>query len=299
MPSYKSAEANATDETGATDHVEFINIAKDDAISWPIPTHHMYPSTVSARMESTIILFVHKSIEVNKILMDMLNDRLGLPKGALMQKHALHDFSRSEARCIKSSKNIEMSEDKATLGAHTDFGSLPISGHAICNLGDAIAVFSAEILRSNLHRVVPPPKKQAAYDHWSLVFFTCPGNKWKLAPLSEESEMIAKAAAQAPLDKYVTNSTAEEWFARRIKYEKLANRKVRSNHCRDTTDLGPTSYHRQYYTVGPSMGIDSPLAEGLHWQWLGPGPPPTDGDPNNNMLGQRRSMKTAGPSAGH
>ncbi|THH21407.1 hypothetical protein EW146_g128 [Bondarzewia mesenterica] len=258
---YKSAGTNATDETGAPDRVEFINIAKDDAISWPTPTHRTYPSTVNARMESTIIPFVRKSMEVNNTVMAVLNDRLGLPKGALAQKHALHDFSGSEARCIKSSKNMEMSEDKATLGAHTDFGSLsflhnrlgglqvlppgadtwkyvkPIPGHAICNIGDAMAVFSAGILRSNLHRVVPPPKKQAAYDRWSLVFFTRPGNESKLAPLSEESEMIAKAAAQAPRDKYVTNSTAGEWFARRIKYQKLANREVCSNHCHDAMPL--------------------------------------------------------------
>jgi isopenicillin N synthase-like dioxygenase len=30
----------------------------------------------------------------------------------------------------------------------------PMPGHAICNLGDAMAIFSAGILRSNLHRVV-------------------------------------------------------------------------------------------------------------------------------------------------
>lgn len=30
----------------------------------------------------------------------------------------------------------------------------PIPGHAICNLGDAMSIFSGGILRSNLHRVV-------------------------------------------------------------------------------------------------------------------------------------------------
>ena len=30
----------------------------------------------------------------------------------------------------------------------------PVPGHAICNLGDAMATFSAGVLRSNLHRVV-------------------------------------------------------------------------------------------------------------------------------------------------
>lgn len=30
----------------------------------------------------------------------------------------------------------------------------PIPGHAICNLGDSMTIFSGGILRSNLHRVV-------------------------------------------------------------------------------------------------------------------------------------------------
>lgn len=35
-----------------------------------------------------------------------------------------------------------------------------------------MAVFSAGILRSNVHRVVTPPKAQAAFDRWSIVFFS-------------------------------------------------------------------------------------------------------------------------------
>lgn len=30
----------------------------------------------------------------------------------------------------------------------------PIPGHAICNIGDALNIFSGGILRSNIHRVV-------------------------------------------------------------------------------------------------------------------------------------------------
>ncbi|ETW77509.1 hypothetical protein HETIRDRAFT_436331 [Heterobasidion irregulare TC 32-1] len=245
---YKYAGANATDETGALDRVEFINVSKDDAISWPTPTHRTYPSTVNARMPSTIIPFVRKSLEVTNTILDVLNDRLGLPKGAIAKRHSLMEHSGGEARCIKSPKNLEMSADKATLGAHTDFGSLsflhnrlgglqvfppgadgwkyvtPIPGHAICNLGDAMAIFSGGILRSNLHRVVPPPKQQAAYDRWSLVFFTRPGESWKMVPLSEESDMIAEAVAKAPPGKFDIDATAGSWYARRIKNQRIANR---------------------------------------------------------------------------
>lgn len=30
----------------------------------------------------------------------------------------------------------------------------PIPGHAICNIGDALSIFSGGLLKSNLHRVV-------------------------------------------------------------------------------------------------------------------------------------------------
>jgi isopenicillin N synthase-like dioxygenase len=47
-------------------------------------------------------------------------------------------------------------------------------GCAIVNLGDAMVKFSAEILRSNLHRVVAPPGVQAEMVRYSLVYFSRP-----------------------------------------------------------------------------------------------------------------------------
>lgn len=76
-------------------------------------------------MESTIVPFVRKSLAVNTTLLNIFNDRLGLPEGALAQKHTMEEFSGSEARCIKSSPRPEgMSEEQRAIGAHTDFGSL-------------------------------------------------------------------------------------------------------------------------------------------------------------------------------
>jgi isopenicillin N synthase-like dioxygenase len=85
-------------------------------------------------------------------------------------------------------------ENRGTaLGEHTDFGSLtilfnrigglqvllpgtqdwvyvkPVPGCAIINLGDAMVKFSAGLLRSNLHRVVSPPGRQAELVRYSLV----------------------------------------------------------------------------------------------------------------------------------
>jgi|SRR5882762_8543996 len=122
---YKAAGANATDEYGTLDTVEFINVAKDDALAWPQIARRTYPAPTTARMESTIVPFVRKSLEVNTTLLNVFNDRLGLPEGELAKRHSLEEFSGSEARCIKNPPRPQgMSEEQRAIGAHTDFGSL-------------------------------------------------------------------------------------------------------------------------------------------------------------------------------
>ncbi|KAI0062548.1 Clavaminate synthase-like protein [Artomyces pyxidatus] len=245
---YKCAGGNAVDETGTPDAVEFINVSRDDALAWPATVHRTYPAPVEAHMDTAVRPFTLKSIEVSNVLLAALGDRLGLPDGTMAKAHKLDEHSGSETRCIKAAGGRELSPDKASLGAHTDFGSLsflhnrlgglqvfppgsdgwkyvkPLPGHAICNLGDAMNIFSGGILRSNLHRVVPPPKEQAAYDRWSLVHFTRPGNSVVLEPMSAHSSMIAEAVAKAPAGKFNTGTTAGVWFSRRIQYQRLKNR---------------------------------------------------------------------------
>lgn len=248
---YKAPGANAVDETGARDNVEFINVSQDDALAWPTPVHRTYPSTVNGRMESTIVPFMRKSAEINSTIMEIMNAKLGLPAGTLNKRHLLEEHSGSEARCIKSPPRPGgISEEKAALGAHTDFGSLtflnnrlgglqvmvpgtdkwqyikPIPGHAVCNLGDAMYIFSGGILKSNLHRVVPPPGAQGHYTRWSLALFTRPTNSVILRALTEESPIIAEAVSKATdTSLFSGNSTSRDWFARRIKYQRANNQK--------------------------------------------------------------------------
>jgi hypothetical protein len=75
-------------------------------------------------MDSDIIPFVQRSLEINNMLIDVLNDKLGLPKGMLATKHAQHLHSQSQARAIKAPRNQHLDNVKISLGAHTDFGSL-------------------------------------------------------------------------------------------------------------------------------------------------------------------------------
>jgi len=252
---YKAAGANAVDATGRLDTVEFINVAKDDALAWPTQARRTYPSSVTARMESTIAPFIRKSVEINNTLLDVLNDRLGLPPGALLAKNTVGEWSGSEARVIRNPPvNVVVEKGQSqqpglAIGSHTDFGSLsflhnrlgglqvlvpgaetwqyvkPLPGHAICNLGDAMALFSGGILRSNLHRVVPPPGTQSALERWSLVYFTRPGNPIVLRALVEDSPLIAEAVASTPEKSFETGVTSLEWFSRRIKNQRINNRK--------------------------------------------------------------------------
>ena len=125
-----------------------MNVSKDDALAWPTRVHRAYPSTVEARMESTIRPFVQKSLAVNTTILDVLNDRLGLPKGALAARHPFEEPSGSEARTIKNPPRPNgMSEAQAAIGAHTDFGSLV--GFSSSHTRDVV-------LRDGLRLVIPP-----------------------------------------------------------------------------------------------------------------------------------------------
>ncbi|KAI0334054.1 Clavaminate synthase-like protein [Cubamyces sp. BRFM 1775] len=242
---YKARGTIATDLSGTRDTVEFLNIAQDDVLSWPHPIHRTYPSTVNARMSGVLSPFVRKSMDVNNTLLDIFEQLLGLPKGAIAVLHATDEPSGSEARVVKTPPN----QSSAGIGAHTDFGTLtflhnrlgglqvlppgsqewqyvkPLPGHAICNVGDALAIFSGGILRSNLHRLMPPPGQQSRYERYSVAFFTRPQNSVVLRPLVEDSDTIADAVAKNPKEEFYGGATAGEWTARRIRKLRLRNRK--------------------------------------------------------------------------
>lgn len=247
---YKALGATATDETGAPDCVEFFNVSKDDALAWPGYVHRTYPEVANARMESTITPFVKKSIDVNLTLIDVFNARLGLPEGVLRSVHNTDEPSGCETRCTRSPpRPAGFSEEKAALGAHTDFGSLsflhnrlgglqvmvpgtshwqyvkPVPGLAVCNVGDTLTILTGGVLRSNLHRVVPPPREQGNYERWSVVFFTRPGYDVDLHALADQSPMIAEAVKGAPREKFFPGVNAKDWFERRTKNERVDNRK--------------------------------------------------------------------------
>ena len=172
---YKAAGANAVDEFGNLDTVEFINVSQDDALAWPETVHRTYPRTVNARMDNTIVPFVKKSRAINVVLLKVLEKKLGLPEGELLKKHAGEEPSASETRCIKSPPHASGEEDKTAIGAHTDFGSL------VCGTAP-LSIFRPDNLKSFLHnrlgglQVMVPGTEE--WQHVKVIFFkliTCNG----------------------------------------------------------------------------------------------------------------------------
>ncbi|EIW87439.1 Clavaminate synthase-like protein [Coniophora puteana RWD-64-598 SS2] len=250
---YKQPGNVNTDATGKNqDSAEFINISKDDALAYPGPLPKLkmgYPAPAETAMEAAIKPFIRQSVEVNDTVLEVFNRKLGLKEGTLARKH--NAYSGSEARCIRTPPApADVSPDKVALLAHTDFGSLsflhnrlgglqvlppghtkwlyvrPMPGHAICNVGDSLAIFSGGVLQSNIHRVVPPPGDQRAHERWSLVFFTRPNDDERLRPLVDDqlpgSTLIQEGLAKKP-GLTQTEETAGEWLARRTKMQRTAN----------------------------------------------------------------------------
>jgi isopenicillin N synthase-like dioxygenase len=73
-------------------------------------------------MNSTIVPFIRKSLEINNTLLNVFNDKLGLPAGALSKRHLMDEYSGSESRVTKTPPSPQ--EKGQLLGSHTDFGSL-------------------------------------------------------------------------------------------------------------------------------------------------------------------------------
>ncbi|EXJ69879.1 uncharacterized protein A1O5_06952 [Cladophialophora psammophila CBS 110553] len=162
-----------------------------------------------------------------------LEKNLELPIGTLAKLHRIEERSGDHVRFNKSAPG-KFDEQKARLGEHTDFGSLtilfnwmgglqirmpetnewvyvrPVPGSAVVNLGDALVKFTAGLLRSNVHRVVPPMPPQDGRDRHSLVFFSRPEDAVVLRRL--KGGLIDK---QPQTQKEEMELTSEEWILRR------------------------------------------------------------------------------------
>ncbi|KAK5947565.1 hypothetical protein PMZ80_001718 [Knufia obscura] len=229
---YKGFGANVVDKTGRTDRNEFYNISKDDILnlSDPLPA-----PTVLSTQRPLFASFMQSSHAIITMILTHLNTHLGLPPHTLQNLHRLQSHSGDQVRLIKAPPQ-PVSDRQITLGEHTDFGSVtvlfnrlgglqvlppgkdaswcyvkPIPGHAIINLGDAMAKFTNGLLRSNIHRVVSPPGEQADATRYSLVYFARPENGVLMRRL-EGSDRIPELDGE---DEGEMAMTAKDWIIRR------------------------------------------------------------------------------------
>jgi len=141
---------------------------------------------------------MHGSHDIVSLILQVLNDKLALPKDTLANLHRRQAISGDQVRFIKAPPQ-PMDDRRTALGQHTDFGSVtvlfnrlgglqvlppgedaewiyvrPLLGHAVVNLGDAMVKFTNGLFRSNIHRVVAPPGIQGDSTRYSLVYFSRP-----------------------------------------------------------------------------------------------------------------------------
>ncbi|KZT31627.1 Clavaminate synthase-like protein [Sistotremastrum suecicum HHB10207 ss-3] len=135
------------------------------------------------------------------------------------------ESSGSEIKIIKKAPQTNgLPDDKPSLGAHTDFGSLsflrgrhgglqvlvqgndvwqyvkPVPGLAVCNIGDALKMISGGILRSNIHRVVAPPGEQRKYSTTCERVFNATSTSGPQGMRSREGVIKAFAVTEMDID---------------------------------------------------------------------------------------------------
>ena len=210
---------------------------KDDFVgnSDPLPRHPLVDENWPLLKS-----YVYDCRQVIDLMISLLEHHLELPSGALANLHRITERSGDHVRFNQTAVQ-PFSDEKARLSEHTDFGTLtilmnwlgglqirmpensdlpdewvyvrPIPGHAVVNLGDACVKFTAGILRSNIHRVVPPPAPQDGLVRNSLVYFSRPEDKVVLRRL--EGGLIDRQPVTDGERDGLPEMTAQEWTLRR------------------------------------------------------------------------------------
>ncbi|CAA7263551.1 unnamed protein product [Cyclocybe aegerita] len=191
---YKAAGVSAVDPSVEPDcnTVEFLNVAKDDALAWPKEARRAYPRTANTHMESIIGPFVCNSLEINNLLLEIFNEKLNLWLGTLMERRKMEELSGSETRVIR---NPSTTNTNQAIGSHTDFGSLSFLHNRLGGLqvlvpgSDSWQYVKLEAYpgprhlqrrgraghlqgrNSSLEPPPPPSGSQAGLERWSLVYF--------------------------------------------------------------------------------------------------------------------------------
>ncbi|KAL6718870.1 hypothetical protein ACLMJK_003104 [Lecanora helva] len=237
---YKGYGTSYIDKTGTLDRNEFYNVSKDTLLSLtphPLPT----PPLLTAH-HPLLTSYTHTAHTLTLLLLTHLNTHLRLPRNLLPSLHALTAPSGDQIRFVRAPPQPP-TDQRTALGEHTDFGSItilfnrlgglqilppgceqknssewkyvrPLPGHCIVNFGDAMVKFTNGLLRSNIHRVVAPPGRQAGEIRYSVVYFSRPGDEVVLRGLEGDGGGIIPEVDGGG-GGGEEGMTAKEWVLRR------------------------------------------------------------------------------------
>lgn len=210
---------------------EIYNLRKDDFVGncTPLPC----PGLITKNW-ALLEDYIRNCRTAIDLMFTHLEKNIQLPAGTLNNLHRINERSGDHVR-FNSKAPDTFSEAKVKQGEHTDFGSLtilfnwlgglqirlpdrndwifvkPVPGSAVVNLGDALVKFTAGLLRSNVHRVVPPLPPQDGLPRYSLVYFSRPEDAVVLRRL--KGGLIDAQPETEKRDE--VEMTAQEWTQRR------------------------------------------------------------------------------------
>ncbi|KAK4694431.1 hypothetical protein P7C71_g3159, partial [Lecanoromycetidae sp. Uapishka_2] len=189
-------------ENGKPDCCEIYGVSQDDLLGLSEPRSNPEPFEVNRPVLKSCIKNMHS---VTKTILDHLSKHLDLPPDTLSSMHSPSISSPSCLRFLHMPPQPP-AEAQTSLVGHTDNGSVtilfnilgglqilppgldgidaknwrwvrPEPGCAVINFGDSMVQWTGGVIRSNMHRVVPPPGEQAQCERFSLAYaLKPPGN---------------------------------------------------------------------------------------------------------------------------
>lgn len=203
-------------EDGRPDRCEIYSLPMDDLLALVPPNSNPPAFEKSRPLLNSCAKHMHS---VASTILTHLSTHLALPPQTLSTMHALTKRSPSNLRLLHMPPQ-QASTAQTSLMGHTDNGSVtvlfnivgglqvlddteswcyvrPEPGYAIINLGDSIVQLTGDVLRSNMHRVIPAPGAQSECPRFSVAYAMKPPYECRMErlksegiPCGEEEEVV-------------------------------------------------------------------------------------------------------------
>jgi isopenicillin N synthase-like dioxygenase len=113
---------------------------QDDILAYPKIAHRENPDVINQGMPDLRRIVTASHAVIDTILAS-LGAKLGLAAGTLESMHRISETSGDQIRFIRAPPRLkDMDEKQASLGAHTDFGTVVRGLDSLFNLTDFLGV---------------------------------------------------------------------------------------------------------------------------------------------------------------